>query len=132
MIDLSDTFLRNYDSEIQTHRNESYKGNDGSKKQNTVDSLDVSLSKLKLILEQENAPDLAPLFQVILPPEAMIGEPSPRTYQGDYINHPGTLGEGNPRRMGREVVKSLVSLEDKHRMTSEWISNYMGNRGKLN
>ena len=39
-----------------------------SGKQDTIDGPDVSLSKSKLISEQENDPKLAPLFKLVLPP----------------------------------------------------------------
>ena len=35
--------------------------------QDTIDGSDVSLSKSKLISEQENDPELAPLFKLVLP-----------------------------------------------------------------
>ena len=39
-----------------------------SENQDTIDSPDISLSKPKLISEQENDPELAPLFKLVLPP----------------------------------------------------------------
>ena len=36
--------------------------------QDTIDGPDVSLSKSKLILEQENDPELTPLFKLVLLP----------------------------------------------------------------
>ena len=39
-----------------------------SENQDTIDSPDTSLSKPKLISEQENDPELAPLFKLVLPP----------------------------------------------------------------
>ena len=37
-----------------------------SEKQDSIDCQDVSLSKSKLISEQENDPELAPLFKLVL------------------------------------------------------------------
>ena len=39
-----------------------------SENEDTKDSPDISLSKSKLISEQENGPELAPLFKLVLPP----------------------------------------------------------------
>ena len=39
-----------------------------SENQETIHGPDVSLSKSRLISEQENDPELAPLFKLVLPP----------------------------------------------------------------
>ena len=39
-----------------------------SESQDTIDDSDVSLTKSKLISQQENDPELAPLFKLVLPP----------------------------------------------------------------
>ena len=57
LVDLSDTFLNNYDHDVQNFSDT-----------NPKDGVDVSLSKSKLISEQENDPELAPLFKLVLPP----------------------------------------------------------------
>ena len=67
LVDLSATFLNNYDHDMQNHRDTNPEARAKSEKQDTIDGPDVSLSKLKLNAEQENDPELAPLFQLGLP-----------------------------------------------------------------
>ena len=57
LIDLSATFMNNYDYDMQS-----------SSDTDPKTRVDVSLSKSKLILEQKNDPELAPLFKLVLPP----------------------------------------------------------------
>ena len=66
LVDLSDTFLKNYDHDVQNCIDTNPKID--SENQDTIDSPDISLSKSKLISEQENDPELAPLFKLVLPP----------------------------------------------------------------
>ena len=67
LVDLSDTFLNNYDHDVQNYYTNP-KARVDSEKQDSIDCQDVSLSKSKLISEQENDPELAPLFKLVLPP----------------------------------------------------------------
>ena len=67
-VDLSDTFLNNYDYDVQNTSDTGLKARTYSEKEDTVDGPDVPLSKSKLISEQENDPELAPLFKLLLPP----------------------------------------------------------------
>ena len=48
---------------MQNHSYTNPKGREESEKQDTIDGTDISLSKLKLISEQENDHELAPLFK---------------------------------------------------------------------
>ena len=68
LVDLSDTFLNNYDHDVQNSSDTNPKVRVDSEKQDSIDCRDVSLSKSKLISEQENDPELAPLFKLVLPP----------------------------------------------------------------
>ena len=68
LVDLSDTFLNNYDYDVQNHSDTNSKARVDSEKQDSIDCQDVSLSKSKLISEQENDPELAPLFKLVLAP----------------------------------------------------------------
>ena len=68
LVDLSDTFLNNYDHDIQNSSDTDPKTMVNSDNQDTMESSDMSLSKSKLISEQENDPELAPLFKLTLPP----------------------------------------------------------------
>ena len=68
LVDLSDTFLNNYDHDVQNSSDTNPKARVDSEKQDPIDCKDVSLSKSKLISEQENDPELAPLFKLVLPP----------------------------------------------------------------
>ena len=68
LVDLSDTFCNNYDPDMQNASDTNPKARINSEKQDTIDGLDVSLSKSKLISEQESDPELAPLFKLVLPP----------------------------------------------------------------
>ena len=54
LVDLSDTFLSNYDHDVQNHSDTNPKARVDSEKQD-------------LISEQENDPKLAPLFKLVLP-----------------------------------------------------------------
>ena len=66
LVDLSDTFWNNYDHDVENYSDT--KAKIDSKKQDTIDGPDVSLSRSKLISEQENDPELAPLFKLVFPP----------------------------------------------------------------
>ena len=68
LVDLSDTLLNNYDHDVQKSCDTDPKVRIDSENQDTMDGSDVSLSKSKLISEQENDPELAPLFNLVLPP----------------------------------------------------------------
>ena len=68
LVDLSYTFLNNYDPDIQNASDTNHKARVDAEKEYTIDGPDVSLSKSKLILEQENDPELAPLFKLVLLP----------------------------------------------------------------
>ena len=68
LVDLSDTFLNNYDHDVQNSSDTNPKARVDSEKQDSIDCQDVSLSKSKLISEQEDDPELAPLFKLVLPP----------------------------------------------------------------
>ena len=68
LVDLSDTFLNNYDHDVQNFSDTNPRDRVDSEKQDPIDCKDVSLSKSKLISEQENDPELAPLFKLVLPP----------------------------------------------------------------
>ena len=68
LVDLSDTFLNNYDHDIKNHSNTNPKDMLNSEKYCTIDGPDVTLSKSKLISEQENDHELAPLFKLVSPP----------------------------------------------------------------
>ena len=50
---------------MQNHSDTNPKANLDSETQDIVDSLDMSLQKSRL---QENDPELAPLFKLVLPP----------------------------------------------------------------
>ena len=65
---MSDTFLNNYDPDMQNASDTSPKARVDSEKQDTIDGPDVSLSKSKLISEQESDPESAPSFKLVLPP----------------------------------------------------------------
>ena len=67
LVDLSDTFLNKYDHDMQNSSDTDPKVRIDSENQDTIDGLDVSLSKSRLISEQENDPALAPLFKLVLP-----------------------------------------------------------------
>ena len=67
IVDFSDTFLSNYDHDVQNHGDTDTKTNIDSENQDTIDGPDMSLSKSKLISGQENDFDLAPLFKLLLP-----------------------------------------------------------------
>ena len=62
LVDLSDTFLNNYDHDMQNSSNTDPKIKVDSENQDTTDSPDMSLSKSKLISEQENEPELEKCF----------------------------------------------------------------------
>ena len=66
VVNLSDTFLNNYDHDVQNHSDTDPEARVDSEKQDTIDGPDVSLSKSKLISEQENDPELTPLFNFFL------------------------------------------------------------------
>ena len=68
LVDLSDTFLNYYDHDVQNRSDTDPKTRVDCEIQDTIDGPDVSLSKSKLISEQENDPEVAPLFKLILPP----------------------------------------------------------------
>ena len=68
LVDLSDTFLNNYDHDVENSSDANPKVRVDSEKQDPIDCKDVSLSKSKLISEQEDDPELAPLFKLVLPP----------------------------------------------------------------
>ena len=68
LVDLSDTFLNNYGHDVQTSSDTNPKVRVDSEKQDPIDCEDVSLSKSKLISEQEKDPDLASLFKLVLSP----------------------------------------------------------------
>ena len=68
LVDLSDTFLNNYDHDVQNSSDTNPKVRVDSEKQDPIDCKDVSFSKSKLISEQENDPELASLFKLVLPP----------------------------------------------------------------
>ena len=65
---MSDTILNNYDHDRQNSSDTNLKTRINSENQDTIDSPDISLSKLNLISEQQNDVELAPLFTLILPP----------------------------------------------------------------
>ena len=65
---MSDTFLNNYDHDMQNSSDTDPKVRIDSENEDTIDGSDVSLSKSKLISEQENDPELASLFKLVLPP----------------------------------------------------------------
>ena len=67
-VDLSDTFLNNYDHNMQNSSDTDPKVRIDSESQDTIDGSEVPLSKSRLISEQENHPELATLFKLILPP----------------------------------------------------------------
>ena len=52
LVDLSDTFLNNYDHDVQNYSDTNTKARIDSENQDTIDSSDVSLSKSRLISEQ--------------------------------------------------------------------------------
>ena len=54
LVDLSDTFLNNYDHDMQNASDTNSKARVDSGKQDRIDGPDASLSKSKLISEQEN------------------------------------------------------------------------------
>ena len=68
LADLSDTFLNNYDHDVQSSSDTNPKVRVDSEKRDPIDCRDVPLSKSKLISEQENDPELASLFKLVLPP----------------------------------------------------------------
>ena len=68
LVDLSDIFLNNLGHDVQNHSSTNPKARVASEKQDIIDGPDVSLSKSKLISEQDNDPQLAPLFKLVLPP----------------------------------------------------------------
>ena len=61
-------FLNNYDHGMQNSSDTYPKIRVNSESQDTIDGSDVSLSKSKLILEQENDPKLVSLFKLVLAP----------------------------------------------------------------
>ena len=68
LVDLSDTFLNNFNPDMQNASDTNPKIRVDPENHNTIDSPDMSLSRSKLISEQENDPDLTPLFKLVLPP----------------------------------------------------------------
>ena len=86
LVDLSDTFLNNYDHDVQNSSDTNPKARVDSEKQDSIDCQDVSLSKSKLISEQENDPELAPLFKLVLPPVELDKVPV-----GYYGGHGGRV-----------------------------------------
>ena len=60
--------MNNFDCEVQDTSNTNPQARVDSDKQDTTDGPYLSLSKAKLISEQENEPDLAPLFKLVFPP----------------------------------------------------------------
>ena len=68
LVDLSYTYLNNLDPDIQNASDTNPKARVNSEKQDTIDGPDVSLSKSKLISEQESDPELPPLFKLVLQP----------------------------------------------------------------
>ena len=52
---------------MQNHSDTNPKARVDFEKQDSVDCQDVSLPKSKLISEQENDPELAPLFKLVMP-----------------------------------------------------------------
>ena len=66
LVDLSHTFLNNFDHDMQNSSDTDPKTRINSENQDTIDSPDMSISKSKLISEQENDVDLAPLFKLVL------------------------------------------------------------------
>ena len=75
LVDLSDAFLNNYDHDVQNHSNTNSKARIDSENQDTIDGPDMLLSKSKLISEQENELELAPLFKLLLPPVELYEVP---------------------------------------------------------
>ena len=53
---------------MQNHSDTDPKARVDSENQDTIDGPDVSLSKSRLISQQESDPELAPLFKLVLPP----------------------------------------------------------------
>ena len=68
LVDFSDTFLNNYDLDMQTSSVCDTKVRIDSENQDIIDGSDVLLSKSKLISEQKNDPELASLFKLVLTP----------------------------------------------------------------
>ena len=66
LVDLSDTFLDNYDHDVQKSSDTNPKARIYCENQYTIDGQGMSLSKSRLISEQENDPVLAPLFKLVL------------------------------------------------------------------
>ena len=64
LVDLSDTFLNNYDHHMQNNSDTDPKARVDSENQDTIGGPDISLSKSRLISEQEIDPELAPLFKL--------------------------------------------------------------------
>ena len=67
LVDLSDTFMNNHCHNVQNHNDTELKGREDSKKRDTIDRSDISLSKLKLISGQKDDSELASLFKLVLP-----------------------------------------------------------------
>ena len=67
LVDLSDTFLNNYDHDVQNSSDTNPKARANPESPDTIYGSDVSLSKSKFISEQEDDPELAPLFRLVLP-----------------------------------------------------------------
>ena len=66
LVDLSETFLNNYDHDMQNSSDTDPKNRINSENEDAIDGSNVSLSKSKLISEQENDHELAPLFKLVL------------------------------------------------------------------
>ena len=71
LVDLSDTFLNNYDHDEQNHSDTVPEARAEAEKEHLTDCPDVSLSKLKIISEQKSDPELAPLFKLVSPPQEL-------------------------------------------------------------
>ena len=60
--------MNNYDHDTQNSSDTDPRTRVDSENQDTKDGPDISLSKSRLISEQESDPDLAPLFKLVLSP----------------------------------------------------------------
>ena len=68
LVNISDTFLNNYDHNVENQSHSNHEARVDEEKQDTIYGSDISLLTPRLISEQENDNELAPLFKLFLPP----------------------------------------------------------------
>ena len=114
LVDLSDTFLSNYDHDVQNHSDTKSKARVDSEKQDLIDCQDVSLSKSKLISEQENDPELAPLFELVLPPVELDKVPVGYYVRNGVLMRPPNVPASEEWSVIHHFIAFFCNLENKN------------------